>query len=589
MCGIFGGLRYDGKNWTDYEKVFDLLKHRGPDDQGVFAENAVLLGNTRLAIQDIEHGSQPFVSDCGSIVLVQNGEIYNYIELRQELVGLGKVCRTNCDTEVLVHLYEAFGLDFVKKLNGMFAIALFDKRVQKMYLIRDRLGVKPLFYISNGNSFGFASEIKGLLKLLNAPRILNLEALSDYFSFNYVPPPLTLFKGIFHVPPGSILTVSDYGLEIEKWWDLSCVSVTHHELTQQWCHHLVELLADATRIRMRADTQWGAFLSGGLDSSTVLALMRRASDSKFLTFSIGFNDIRYDESEFARQAASMFGVDLILERVEEDLLDRWPSAVYYSDQPHGDVSFLPTWRVSELAASHCKVVLSGDGGDELFGGYTKYLEFFNRNSEQNFTPDEFVTKYLPKISLFSPDQKHLLFDSDIDQSVKKHDSSQLVRDIVKDCKHYDPINWALLIDTKLLLPGNNLVKPDRMGMAASLEVRSPFLDYRVAEFAFASSGSFKISNNETKYALKRAVAPLIGDGLAYRKKQMFTVPVGEWFRKHRREYCRSELKFLGKTGLVNNNYINSLFNDHVSGTKNYTRELRALVALAHWWKTFDLS
>lgn len=590
MCGIFGGYRFDSKRWTRIERAISSLRHRGPDDSGFFESDRVLLGNTRLAIQDIRLGHQPFESDNKQVVVVQNGEIYNHIELRRELERSGVKFKTDCDTEVILRLYEKEGLEFVSRLNGMFAIAIYDARDERLHLIRDRLGVKPLFLAEYAGNYGFASEIKTIFGLLDMPARLNSQALSDYLSFNYVPPPETMFLGVHHVPPGFIVTLGSDGMSSKCWWSLASEPADIVGSDECWGDELLDILMDATRIRLRSDAPIGAFLSGGLDSSTVVALASRITEERLPTFSIGFHDSLFDETPYASLAASRFNADLTTSYVDQDMLDRWPRATYFCDQPHGDVSFLPTWRVSELAAGQVKVVLTGDGGDELFAGYSKYLDFYSKFSHsEGGSPKDFASMYWPYLTLFDDQEKRRLIHPDLVAKQSCRESIDLVRDIEKRYSKLDPINKALLVDTFLLLPGNNLVKPDRMGMAASLEARSPFLDYRIVELAFRLHGSLKLSSTETKLSLKRVVSPLIGDDLAYRKKQMFTVPVGQWFKTDRKDYCSKHLRSLAERGMVHRESVSRIFDQHISGEVNRTRELRALVALDHWCDQFNVS
>ena len=589
MCGIFGGYRTDGKQWVNFEAAKKALHHRGPDQEGVFNRDHILLGNTRLAVQDPEAGKQPFFSDDEKIVVVQNGEIYNHVELRESLTKLGIHHKTRCDTEVILRLYEHRGLDFLSDLNGMFGIAIYDGRKDELYLIRDRLGVKPLFYTWRNGQFAFASEIKAILELVEFPRKINHQALSNYFSFNYIPPPETIFRDVWHVMPGCVVTFSKAGIKESRWWSIQNKPSEFRTYNKSWAEELMARLTEATDIRLRSDVPIGSFLSGGLDSSTVLALMNRRAQHEFPAFSIGFDDPRFDETDYANLAAKRFGASLVSKIVHQDLLDKWPEAIYYSDQPHGDVSFLPTWEVAKLASMDVKVVLTGDGGDELFAGYEKYLNFFRRNSSRTtWSVDDFTNHYWPTLTLFGDAEKHRLLEGTPFEKKDLRPSSDLVREILHQYSEMDPINWALVIDTLLLLPGNNLVKPDRMAMAASVETRSPFLDVNVVEFAFATHGSLKLANGETKQCLKMAVAPLIGIDLAYRKKQMFTVPVGEWFKNERADYCRTHISSLVARGVVNNRFCNDLLAEHLDSKKNRTRELRALIALDHWCTQFKV-
>jgi asparagine synthase (glutamine-hydrolysing) len=344
------------------------------------------------------------------------------------------------------------------------------------------------------------------------------------------------------------------------------------------------ILDDATRIRLRADVPWGAFLSGGVDSSTIVGLMARHVERPVKTFCIGFADPRYDESAFAAEAARRFGCEHTSEIAELNMLDRWPRVLYHLDQPHGDASFMPTLRVSELAARHVKVVLTGDGGDELFAGYEKYSAFFAAPDAQTLDAAAFRRRYFDSISLFQPAAKAALYRPEVAARLAGIDSfDAAARPWFEEAAHFDRLNQALYLDMQLLLCGNNLVKPDRMGMAVSIEARTPFLDWRMMEFAFRSRGATKLRDGDKKHWYKRAVTPLIGRDLAYRRKQMFTVPVGEWFRTSSHEWLRGVL--LGSDALAawfDRAAITTMLDSHRDGTANLTRELRALAALALW-------
>lgn len=585
MCGVIGGLFRDGHvpDRSRIDQSLELIRHRGPDDSGVYCRDGVVLAARRLSIQDIAHGHQPFVSDDGNVVVIQNGEIYNHIELRHELEQMGHHFSSHCDTEVILELYLQHHLQCVNRLNGMFAIVICDRVRDEVHLIRDRLGVKPLYVASTSTGSVFGSEIKSLIQLGDLPVQMDQDALSHYLSLNYVPPPYTLFSGIRHVMPGTTLTLRSSGHVTQTWWRLADSHTDANPNSVAWNEECMHLLDDATRLRLRSDAPLGAFLSGGLDSSTVVGLASKYHDAPLPAFSIGFDDPRYDESQYARAAANRFGAALEVQTAEPDMLELWEEATYLCDQPHGDVSFLPTWVVSKLAAHSVKVVLTGDGGDELFAGYSKYADFFARCGFEFQTQEDWLSVYWPTLTLFSDEEKQKLLAGNAGTGA---DTYGLIEQLVRPMQHFDAVNQALAIDTMLLLPGNNLVKPDRMGMAASIEARSPFLDYRVAEFAFRTPGLDKLKNGVTKACLKEAVRPLLGSELTDRKKQMFTVPVGEWFKHDRLGWLRSQLNALNNYSVVDATVVTSMLAEHVDNQRNRTRELRALVALSFWCQRF---
>lgn len=560
----------------------DSIRYRGPDDQGIIAGPGWALGNQRLSIIDLAGGHQPFVSDDGNITVVQNGEIYNHVELAESLKKDGYPCRTHSDTEVLLRLYERDGIAFLPKLNGMFAIAIHDRRTETLYLVRDRIGVKPLYLLDDGEELLFASEIKAILAAGRKP-LIHTEALHHFLAFNYVPPPFTLYQGVQHLMPGHCLSIGKSGIKQWQWWNLADVQPEQNRTEASWIEEFNSILDDAVRLRLRADVPFGAFLSGGVDSSTIVGLMSRHMREAARTFCIGFEDPKYDESGFAQEAADRFGCRHTMERVDPDMLAIWPLAIHHCDQPHGDISFLPTYRVAQLAARHVKVVLTGDGGDELFAGYDKYRDFFAKQAAWQDDLPVFQRNYFSSISLFGDQARHSLYTPLMRNEIRGMDSFNLAKVHFDAVPHQDRINQALFLDMQLLLSGNNLVKPDRMGMAVSLEARTPFLDYRMMEFAFRMPGHLKIHEGETKYLYKKAVAPLIGDRLAYRKKQMFTVPVGNWFRTTLHDYCLDLLQ----TSPIMDHYIQKsealrLLEAHRMGHANHTREIRALLALCHW-------
>ena len=590
MCGIFGYYHRDGRSLeADVLAVMgDAIRHRGPDDRGVYATKGMAIGNQRLSIIDLQGGHQPFVSDDGEIIVVQNGEIFNHIELAQDLARVGHPCRTHSDTEVLLRLYESEGIGFLHKLNGMFAFAIIDKREQVMYIVRDRIGVKPLYVHDDGRQLTFASEIKSILKAGIPKPAMDKEALHHYLSFNYVPAPYTMYEGIKHLMPGHAMKVTQDGSKTWRWWNLADVQPVHGRSEADWIDEFNAIIDDAVRLRLRCDVPFGAFLSGGVDSSTVVGLMARHMTEPVKTFCIGFHDPRYDESGFAQAAANRFGTEHTMKRVEPDMLDLWPMATYHCDQPHGDVSFLPTYHVSQLAARDVKVVLTGDGADELFAGYDKYKDFFAQPYIADLDDAAFQRRYFDSISLFNKEGKRKLYAAEMQAGVGQLDSYEVAKPWFDAVPHQDRINQALFLDMQLLLSGNNLIKPDRMGMAVSLEARTPFLDYRMMEFAFRMPGELKLKRGETKYLYKKAVSSLIGVELAYRKKQMFTVPVGDWFRLEKSKYCEQRLSKLNNSNkLCESENLKSLLKEHIVGVNNNTREIRALVALSHWLDVFE--
>lgn len=592
MCGIVAAFGL-GTDQALLGRMAEVIRHRGPDDTGLWAEDGLGVGNQRLSIIDLAGGHQPFVSDDGLVAVVQNGEIYNYRELAAELRGSEFACRSGSDTEVLLRLYLKEGLGFLSRLNGMFAFAVADRRDGSLTVVRDRVGVKPLYVAEHHGRVLFGSEIKCLLAA-GVPAQADQRSLHHFLSYNYVPPPFTAFVGIRHVLPGTWLRCTRSGITSGTWWELP-TAAEQQRSEGAWIEEFNDVLDAATAIRLRADVPFGAFLSGGVDSSSVVGVMARhlaaAGKGPVKTFTIGFDDPRFDESGFARQAAERFGTDHVCEQVASDMIGLWPLMTWHNDQPHGDVSFMPTWKVSQVASKHVKMVLTGDGGDELFAGYDKHRDFFTTAnadlSNADLSEADFRRRYYESITLFPTAAKAALYSPTMSAATAGDDSFALVDALFERSRGLDRINRALYLDTALLLPGNNLVKPDRMGMAVSIEARNPLLDVRMVELAFRIPGSMKLRDGVTKYIFKQAVTPLIGRDLAYRKKQMFTVPVGEWFKDRLRPLVEEVLmdpRTLAR-GLFRAEEVRGLVSRHLSGAANHTREIRALLAIELWFRT----
>ncbi|WP_339741807.1 asparagine synthase (glutamine-hydrolyzing) [uncultured Rubinisphaera sp.] len=591
MCGIFGCFSFEPGRVSDevLRRMASSIEHRGPDAMGFHSDERAALGNTRLSILDLqERSNQPMFSDDSQIAVVQNGEIYNYIELREELKSLGAIFRTTGDTEVLLHAYIHWGPNFVKRLNGMFAIAVYDRQSERMWLYRDRLGVKPL-YLTVRKETGriwFASEIKALFEAGIEARP-NYDALAQFLALNYVPQPHTAFLGIEHLPPASMAEITAEGINIRPYWDLLDIVPDRGMTEEDAREELLALLYDATRIRMRSDAQFGAFLSGGLDSSSVVGMMSRLQEQPVRTYSIGFADPRFDESHFAEKASALFGTSHTNQIMLPDATSMWNKFIWHTDQPHGDISFIPMAQVAKLAAKDVKMVLTGDGGDELFAGYDKYLAFFG-DGDTSQLKSGWDKDFVRQSGLLLDDEPDQLLRGSLREAFHDRDPYRELSNQIALATHQDPINRVLFAETKTLLPGNNLVKPDRMAMAHSLEVRSPFLDYRMAEFAFRVPGDFKLRNGVTKAIYKDAVEPMLGHELTHRKKQMFTVPVGEWFRESLAPFCQ-ELLFSGRfedRGIIDVTAAERMHEQHIAGEANYTRQIRAMISLEIWFRIF---
>ena len=583
MCGIAGFVNKNNLNQDKYiNNIIESIKHRGPDEFGVFNENGICLLNTRLSIIDVAHGHQPFVSDDKNIYVVQNGEIYNYIEVQNELKNLGTKFYTNSDTEVILRAYERFGVKCFEKFNGMFAIAIFDKMRNKLILSRDRLGVKPLYFYQKNNELHFSSEIKSFLTYENFCKEIDNQSIHNYLKFNYIPIPNTIYKYVKHIEPAYFYEIDCNTLEIEKtkYWEIKNLPEIKNISEDEVFEKIDEILTDAIKIRLRSDVGIGAFLSGGLDSSLVCAMTKKKFDISLDTYSIGFKEKRFDESEWAKKVAYLCGLNNKVHTLESDIVELWNTTTWHNDQPHGDISFIPTYIISKFASKDYKLVFTGDGGDEAFAGYTKYFSVFKNSLDDYFDSISLIKNDKDFDSLYTES-----FRKKVDYSVPKN----IFNDVISEVSLKDNVNKILHFDTRQLLPGNNLVKPDKMAMANSLETRSPMLDYRLFEYMQSLHGSFKLRDNETKYILKKFALKYLPKDIVYRDKQMFTVPVGEWFKTHLKEYISNIIKSdsLKNRNIFNLKYLEFILEEHLSGKKDFTRELRAIVNLEIWFREFE--
>ncbi|MEQ9265695.1 MAG: asparagine synthase (glutamine-hydrolyzing) [Balneolaceae bacterium] len=583
MCGIFGIIEKTGKeiDSTEMQIMHKAQFHRGPDHFGYLKNENIFLGNNRLSIIDLSNGNQPFYSADGNIAVLQNGEIFNYLELKEELVRDGVEFRTNSDTEVILKLYERFGMQMVNRLNGMFSIVILDKKKQQLFLIRDRFGLKPLFYHKGNEKFSFSSEIKSILEL-GVDTGLNIEAMFSFLRYNFVAGKESIFKNIFNVSPGHYLKLDTVSGELNevKWWDQEkeldrfsslLTSKNAIELTR-------ETIFDAIKIRMRSDVEYSAFLSGGIDSSIIVSQMNKITDEKFNTFTIGFEGSKFDESEFANSVASQLNVNHRCESFSTNILDYWDKVLYHTEQPHGDVSFIPLFLLSRFASEKDRVVLTGDGADEIFGGYEKYLEYDNSK--------DFKELYTTQSTLFSDNEILDLYQNGSvlpEGSIAKiiESDPMFKSDIIKGSR-----NKAMYMDTVFLLPYNNLIKPDRMGMAHSIELRTPFMDYRVVSLALAINSSYKLKGEITKSILRETFKSGIPDKVYQRKKQKFIVPLDENRKNIELFYSSFKNSDLYKLGIYSDKFLKKLYLDHLNGKKNNYRKLRAIGAISNWYEIY---
>jgi asparagine synthase (glutamine-hydrolysing) len=582
MCGIVGTFDPEG-NIPPVEiikQMTQIIYHRGPDDEGMFIGPGVGLGMRRLSIIDVAGGNQPIFNEDGSLVIVFNGEIYNFQALRKQLEPKHQFT-THSDTEVVLHLYEEYGVEALDLLRGMSAFAIWDVNQQRLFIARDRLGIKPLYYTLLEGRLLFASEIKSILQCPEVPRVVNLKALNVYLSLQYVPAPDTMFQGIYKLPPGHYLTMSSQGMEIHPYWQLPNIVECTTRSEEDLANELVDRLQESVRLRLISDVPLGAFLSGGIDSSTIVALMGRMMDHPVQTFSVGFEaDEAYNETHYARYVSRILGTEhheLIVDASAAGLL---PRLVWHFDEPLADRAALPTYLVSRLARRYVKVALTGEGGDELFAGYRRYLalrlaQWYRRvplpirqglgrvvrlvgngtlwasRYRRLAAPDPFDV-YIGQQSNFSPKAKQALLSPDL-QATLDVDSPFHGRGAISDG---DWLASLLQKDTTTWLPDDLLMKADKMSMAASLEARVPFLDHKLVEFVSATIPSnLRLRRLTTKYILKRAAQELLPQDIIRRRKQGFDVPLAQWVWENK-EFVQDLL--LSPTAL-SRGYFNSTF------------------------------
>lgn len=619
ICGIFhpGG----GVERGTVEAMCASLRHRGPDDYGTYVRGPVGLGATRLSIIDLAGGHQPLHNETGSIWAVQNGEIYNYRDLRADLLRRGHRLATHSDTEVLVHLYEEYGDDFVRHLHGMFAFAIWDAPRRRLLLARDRLGVKPLVYMLHGGRLLWGSEIKAILRA-DVPRRVDRAALHDYLSFDYVPGPRTMFDGICKLPAGHLL-IWDGGLQVRPYWDVPARHPGAGPDPEERRAHLRGLLEDAVREAMVSDVPVGAFLSGGLDSSLVVALMSRVADGPVRTFSVGFQERSYNELPYARMVADRYGTDhheVIIEPHIEEVIHE---IVDHFDEPFADSSAVATYYVSEAARRHVKVALSGDGGDEVFGGYTIYqadrLAHLYRRlprvlsdgmipgvirrlpvSEGKMSWDLKARRFVERARcdpmtahaswrvIFTEEMKGRLY---ADAGAGRHDSLDLLRDRFDGYPDNDLLNRFLYVDTKVSLVDDMLTKVDRMSMANSLEVRVPLLDHRLVEWMSQVPSNLKVRGLSLKYLFKDVARDLLSRKIVDRRKAGFHVPIPGWIKHELRPLIAEQLgpAAIARQGIFDPGYVGELLAAHRDGRENYSRNIWGLLMFSLWYDRYGMS
>lgn len=615
MCGIAGFTgKSDGESML--RRMVGTLVHRGPDSDGYYRSDDIQLGMRRLSIIDVETGGQPAFNEDKSLVVIFNGEIYNHIELRDELESQGHEFRSDhSDTEVIAHLYEQYGLDFPHKLNGMFAIALWDKNRNRLVLVRDRVGIKPLYVAEVQGELIFGSEPKAVLAHSQVPRDPNFASLHHYFTFKNVPAPASAFAAIDQLRPGEILVRERGVSHRRRWWRIPITDNKDFD-EDAAVPEIRALLEDAVRLRMRSDVPFGAYLSGGLDSSSVVALMSVLSDQPIRTFTLAYEDSIHGKNEdraFANQVAERYHTDHHEQIVRfDDIPLHIDNILNAFDEPYSGV--VSTYFITELIGKHVKVALSGDGADELFASYRPHrlappLAAWRRmrDGASNLTPqeEEALAEFRdsPKILdalidrgdeaaarmeqyLLDDAGKHNIYSSKMRSIVAGLQTETLVRDLYDQSPCRDPLNRALFIDFETLLPDQVLAFVDRLSMAHSVEVRPPFLDYRLVEFAAAIPGSSKIRNGRVKHILKRAVADLLPADLVDRPKEGFLMPIRDWLGGALQEYVKETLSpdRLAIHGLLDSGAVGRMIDAHAGGDHRNGDRLWNLMMFQKWWE-----
>jgi asparagine synthase (glutamine-hydrolysing) len=622
MCGICGIFDRTGNpiNRDVLAKMGSAIRHRGPDGEGEWVDHEIGLGHRRLSIIDVDGGGQPIGNEDDSIQIVFNGEIYNFIELREELEKSGHRFRTRSDTEVIVHAYEQWGSACVKRFNGMFAFAIWDSRKRELFLARDHLGIKPLYYVTRDHQLLFASEIKSLLQHPECPRAMDLEALAELFTFRYVPAPKTLFQGIAKLPSAHFMVASRAGIRIERFWDW--VPRQRKECDEA---ALVEeyqaLLEDAVRLQLRSDVPLGLFLSSGIDSGVLLAIMSKYSQGPVQTFTIGFEDgEKTNEVADARALARRFGADHHFQILgPADYVKYYDRYMWDLEEPVGNETAAAFYFVARITSERVKVALTGQGADEPWAGYDRYkgvklstiysrlpgvvtgnlapliaklpgrMERLKRGVASLSEPD-MLTRFTKIYSFFSKDMKAQLYKGALKKNLEAdpYGTREALRRLQTDVKHLDPLTQMLYIDTRANLPDDLLMVGDKTSMANSLESRVPFLDYRLVEFIESLPPKLKLNGLTGKYLHKKAVRKWLPRDVVYRKKKGFANPIENWFRVGMKSFVEDCLLSADSSmaRYFDQNYIRRVLKLDREGKEQYRRHIYLLVSLELWHRAF---
>lgn len=618
MCGIVGIFDTHGNRDIDREalrRMNESQHHRGPDEGELYLEKGLGMGHRRLSVIDLATGQQPFLNPARDVALVFNGEIYNYRALRDELVALGHVFRTKSDTEVILQAWLAWGPDCVRRLRGMFAFALWDRQQQTLFLARDHVGVKPMFYslLPNG-LFVFGSELKSIMTFPELSRELNPRAVEDYFAYGYVPEPKTIFNNAHKLSPGHCITlkVGDREVRPQRWWDLAFRPAPQRPDAEVQ-EELIARLRETVHSQMESEVPLGAFLSGGVDSSAVVAMMA-GGGKPVTTCSIGFDDPEFDETEYANQVARRYATTHHGQIVDKDDYGLVDTLAHLYDEPFADSSAIPTYRVCQLARRHVTVALSGDGGDENFAGYRRYRFAMAEHSVRSKLPEairkplfgtlgslypkadwaprmfrakttfealarDLVEGYFHGVSRLADRQRDQLFSDGFRDNLQGYRAIDVMREHAARAPTDDPLSLIQYLDFKTWLPGDILTKVDRASMAHSLEVRVPLLDHTFCEYAATLPNDLKLRGGEGKYVLKKALEPHLPHDIMYRAKKGFSIPLAAWLRGPLRQAVRDAVlgERLLDTGIFNRRYLEQLVSQHESGANDHSVALWSLL------------
>jgi asparagine synthase (glutamine-hydrolysing) len=622
MCGIAGLLRRDGgaADGALLKRMTDRLAHRGPDGEGFHVTGPVGLGHRRLSIIDLSTGAQPMASASGSTWITYNGEVYNYRELREELIALGCEFRTTSDTEVILAAYEVWGVGCLDRLRGMFAFGIWDAPARRLFLARDRVGIKPLVYSWDGRCLRFASELKAILEDPTVPRVLDREALRDYFTHLYVPGPRSIFRDIRKLPPASYLICSLDGAdepEVKSYWDLRMAPVATVS-EAEWSEQLDHLLHETVRMHLVSDVPIGAFLSGGLDSSTVAACMARSASGPIKTFSIGFDEADHDELRYARMLASRYGTDHFELVVKPDVMEVLPRLAWQFDEPFADASAVPTYCVSRITRDHVTVALSGDGGDENYAGYHRYAEAVALHDRMDRSPlsvlkplarwagarrrpgargREFlqvrgldaVDRYVRMLTYQTPETLEGLLTSDAAAAIDLAGPQRALRALAARAGTEDYLSTLQYMDVHHYLPEDILTKVDRASMLTSLEARVPLLDHVVMEHAARMPPGLKLRNGRGKHVLKVAMARYLPAEMLHRRKMGFGVPLAAWFRRDLKDFARDVLldARTRQRGILRPEAVARLLDAHLAGRRDHSSQLWSLICFELWCRQWS--